>query len=91
VKAQVGADVLVADGQNQAALDKIVSQTRVILVQVPLLFMGMNCRCHLRTLQNPLRGYCRWDPWVKHYCDHYHDHRWNPDYSAVALIQSPQI
>jgi len=76
VKAQVGTevDVLVADSQNQAALDKIVSQTRVILTTAgPFALYGdkiVDACVRFKTHYVDITGET---PWVKHLCDRYHE------------------
>ncbi len=76
VKAQVGTevDVLVANSQNQAALDKIVSQTRVILNTAgPFALYGdkiVDACVRFKTHYVDITGET---PWVKHLCDRYHE------------------
>lgn len=76
VKAQVGAevDVLVADSHNQAALDAIAAQTRVILNTTgPFALYGdqiVDACVRLRTHYVDVTGET---PWVRSLIDRYHD------------------
>ncbi len=75
LKAQVGTevDILVADSRNQAALDQIVAQTRVILNTAgPFALYGneiVNACVRSRTHYVDITGET---PWVKDLCDRYH-------------------
>lgn len=75
VKAQVGADVdvLVADSQDQLAVDSIVSQTRVLLNTAgPFALYGdaiVDACVRFRTHYVDITGET---PWVKELCDRYH-------------------
>lgn len=76
VKAQVGVnfDVLVADSQDQIAIDAIVSQTRVLLNTAgPFALYGnaiIDACVRLGTHYVDITGET---PWVRQLCDHYHD------------------
>lgn len=76
VKAQVGVnvDVLVADSQEQTAVDGIVSQTRVLLNTAgPFALYGnaiVDACVRLGTHYVDITGET---PWVKELCDRYHD------------------
>lgn len=76
VKAQVGAnvDVLVADSQDQTAIDGIVSRTRVLLSTAgPFALYGnaiVDACVRLKTHYVDITGET---PWVKELCDRYHD------------------
>jgi short subunit dehydrogenase-like uncharacterized protein len=76
VKAQVGvnADVLVADSQDQTAIDNIVSQTRVLLNTAgPFALYGnaiVDACVRLRTHYVDITGET---PWVRELCDRYHE------------------
>jgi short subunit dehydrogenase-like uncharacterized protein len=76
VKAQVGVnvDILVADTQDQTAVDGVVSQTRVVLNTAgPFALYGnaiVDACVRLRTHYVDITGET---PWVKELCDRYHD------------------
>jgi len=76
VKAQVGVDVdvLVADTQDQTAIDGVVSQTRVVLNTAgPFALYGnaiVDACVRLGTQYVDITGET---PWVKELCDRYHD------------------
>lgn len=76
VKAQVGvsADVLVADSQDQTAIDSIVSQTRVLLNTAgPFALYGnaiVDACVRLATHYVDITGET---PWVRELCDRYHE------------------
>lgn len=76
VKAQVGVnfDVLVADSQDQSAVDAIVSQTRVLLNTAgPFALYGnaiVDACVRFKTHYVDITGET---PWVRELCDHYHD------------------
>jgi len=76
VKAQVGvdADILVADSQEQTAVDNLVSQTRVLLNTAgPFALYGnaiVDACVRWRTHYVDITGET---PWVKELCDRYHD------------------
>ncbi|MEB3338086.1 MAG: saccharopine dehydrogenase NADP-binding domain-containing protein [Leptolyngbyaceae bacterium] len=75
VKAQVGVDVdvLVADSQDQPALDAIAAQTQVLLTTAgPFALYGdgiVDACVRLRTHYVDITGET---PWVKELCDRYH-------------------
>ncbi|MBE9017463.1 saccharopine dehydrogenase NADP-binding domain-containing protein [Chroococcidiopsidales cyanobacterium LEGE 13417] len=76
VKAQVGVnvDVLVADSQDETAIDNIVSQTRVLLNTAgPFALYGnkiVDACVRFKTHYVDITGET---PWVKELCDRYHD------------------
>jgi short subunit dehydrogenase-like uncharacterized protein len=76
VKAQVGVnvDVLVADSQDETAIDNIVSQTRVLLNTAgPFVLYGnkiVDACVRFKTHYVDITGET---PWVKELCDRYHD------------------
>lgn len=76
VKAQVGVDVdvLVADSQDRNAVEKIASQTRVLLNTAgPFAVYGnaiVDACVRLKTHYVDITGET---PWVKELCDRYHD------------------
>lgn len=76
VKAQIGVnvDVLVADSEDQIAIDAIVSQTRVLLNTAgPFAFYGnaiVDACVRLGTHYVDITGET---PWVRELCDRYHD------------------
>lgn len=70
----VNVDVLVADSQDQSAVDAIVSQTRVLLNTAgPFALYGnaiVDACVRFKTHYVDITGET---PWVRELCDHYHD------------------